>query len=168
MRIIFTVILNLCLLSATLQASDTTRVDCLDKYLKDLSSDKKITLFKTDGTKIKGKLVSIDFERSVMNIHELYRSDRGSTAYSFSELERVKFRKKGKLSPVWMLAGGIGGGIIGGSLGDGIDGGGNSGFRGIFTAVGIIFLGGLGFLAGTIIPVISSSETVECPIEHNP
>ena len=152
--------------AAQLDTPDTT---CLDAALPEITSDKRVTLFKTDGTKIAGRLVSVDFEQSFLTIHELYRADRGTSIHRFAELQKIRFRKKGHLKPGWMLLGLIGGGIIGGAIGYDIANNVESyecgtGEGSIAPALGIMILGGVGLLAGTIVPLILSSETVECEL----
>ena len=152
-----------------LAQSDSAYATCLEANLPGITSDKQVTLFRTDSTKIAGRLVSVDFEQSFLTIHELYRTDRGTSIYRFVELEKIRFRKKGHLKPGWMMAGLIGGGIIGGAIGhdiannaEGFECGTNN--VSIAPALGIMILGGVGFLAGTIVPLILSSETVECEL----
>ena len=131
---------------------------CLKINFKKLSSDKKIQLFNKDGSEVKGRLVTVDFEKSMLAIHELYRSDRGSTSYSFREIEKVRFTKHGRLKPGWMALGGLGGFALG--LSTAIDADSNE--ESIMVAAFSMGLGITGFLLGTIIPVISSTKTIEC------
>jgi len=152
--------------AAQLDTPDTT---CLDAALPEITSDKRVTLFKTDGTKIAGRLVSVDFEQSFLTIHELYRADRGTSTYRFVEFEKIRFRKKGHLKPGWMLVGLVGGAVIGGVIGREIDNAGSGSWCGtdtqdIATALGVVVVGGVGFLVGTIVPLILSSEMVECKL----
>jgi hypothetical protein len=115
--------------------------------------------------------VSADFTLSQLHIHELYRADRGYSSYPFGEIEKVRFRKRGHLKPGWMVVGLVGGAVIGGVIGRDIDNAGSDSWcgtdtQGIATALGVIVVGGVGFLAGTIVPLILSSKVVECQLDN--
>lgn len=149
--------------------NDTTN-SCLEMNLSQITSDKRITLFKTEGTKIDGQLVSADFTLSQLHIHELYRTDRGYSTYRFGEIEKVRFRKRGHLKAGWMIVGLVGGAVIGGFIGRKIDNAGSGSWcgtqtQGIATGLGIIVVGGVGFLTGTIVPLILSSKVVDCQLD---
>jgi hypothetical protein len=155
----------------TVGVPDTTADNCLKSNLSRMTSDRQVTLFKKDGTQITGQLVDVNFSLSRLSIHERYRPDRGYTTFQFSELEKLRFRTKGRLKPGWMLFGLIGGAVIGGIIGNGIDNAGSDSwcgtqYQGVATAVGVIVLGGVGFLAGSIIPLILSSKAVECSFDN--
>ncbi len=60
---------------------DTT---CLKENLPKLTSDDKMTLIRNNGSEIMGQFVSVSMENRYIDIHELYRSDRGHSSYSFS------------------------------------------------------------------------------------
>lgn len=144
--------------AAQLDTPDTT---CLEAALREITSDKRVTVFKTDGAKIAGRLVSVDFQQSLLTIHELYRADRGTSTYRFVEFEKIRFRKKGHLEPGWMLLGLIGGSVVGGYIGYHLT---HEEFQPIGMSLGIMILGGGGFLTGTIVPLMRSSEMVECKL----
>ena len=140
---------------------DTPDTTCLKAALREITSDKRVTLFKTGGAKIAGRLVSVDFQQSLLTIHELYRADRGASTYRFAEFEKIRFRKKGHLKPGWMLLGLVGGSLVGGAIGYSVQ---DEQLRPIITTMGLMILGGGGFLVGTIVPLMRSSEMVECEL----
>jgi len=142
-------------LKADTDARDTTG---LAAALAEITSDKRITLFNTDSSRVIGRLVSVDFEQSLLSIHEQYRSDRGYTTYSFAQLNKITFRKKGHLKPGWMLLGLVAGSAAGYAIGYSVD---DDFLQPIVMGMGVCILGAGGFLAGTLIPVITSSEMVE-------
>jgi len=154
--------LYMCVFARLVQAQpDIPDTTCLEANLPEITSDNRVTLFKTSGAKIAGRLMSVDFQQSLLTIHELYRADRGASTYRFAEFEKIRFRKKGRLKPGWMLLGLVGGSVVGGYVGYHLT---HEEFQPIGMTLGIMIVGGGGFLAGTIVPLMHSSEMVECEL----
>lgn len=170
--IVVSVILMSFLTSTVWAQAGRMKLSCLQERLPSMSSDKSITLYLSDGTKIRGKLVSFEPERLRLSIHERYRRDRGFTTYSFDEISKVSFRTAGHVQPKWMAMGFFGGMLVGAALWGAASTGGDDpdgGFCGVTideSIVGFAVTFGLGVLvlaAGTLIPLFTSSEKVECP-----
>jgi len=134
---------------------------CLEKNLPEILLYKPVTLYTTDGSVVNGNLLRIELSAGSLTIEQMMKADMESRTYQFSELDRIKYRKKGGgIKPLWMLVGVAGGGVTGGVIGY------NSSDKIIEQMLGMIagmtMGAGAGLVLGTFVPLFKGTKTGEC------
>src|SRR5574341_1063863 len=82
----------------------------------ELRPNSLITLVKLDGKRIKGRLVSLDLEQSLLTMG-LVSGIAGRQTYPISEVAKIEYREAGKMNPGLMVFGGAIGALLGGFIG---------------------------------------------------
>ena len=120
-----------------------------------------ITLVQMDGKRSRGRLVSLDWDQSLLTLgvglgglsHKIYR---------ISEVAKIEYRKSGRLKPGWVVVGFLGGALLGGFISREANPPSNdiAGIGRSTQQLGYIMIGGcLGAGLGAVISVASSSKT---------
>ncbi|MGE5693288.1 MAG: hypothetical protein ACM3YF_05865 [Candidatus Zixiibacteriota bacterium] len=133
---------------------------CLEQVAQKIRPGSKIILIQPDGKWIKGRFETVDLGQSLLTLSSLTKPDAPPRFFQVSEISRIEYRKAGKLNPLWMgvglAVGGLGGYLIGKT------GSTQSDAFNLGHVFGV-FGGGIGLLAGTIVPLaIPSDRTIAC------
>ena len=137
-------------------------VNCLRVYLSGKPEGKNITIITADSTLIRGKLLKIDFENSLLTLRSKVFADSGDSTFSFSQLAGLQgsTRKVGELNGGYMTLGFLGGALIGLSIGFSVQD--RDKMFDYSPAWGLAIGGVVGLAAGTFIPMISGNKSFEC------
>ncbi|MBN1213579.1 MAG: hypothetical protein JXA92_13490 [candidate division Zixibacteria bacterium] len=157
---IFNVCLFLFCLALPLTSNAQIDCDCLKKYTLNEDFSNRVTLITLDTTTITGRLLKVDFERSILTVQTGIRSVAKITTIELDSLAAVKFYRRGRIEGEWMLAGFLGGALLGAGISAHGEKKGlsrNVQYLGGFVAGGLI-----GLMLGFILPPMLSSQTIEC------
>ncbi|MCI0404590.1 MAG: hypothetical protein L0Z48_10885 [candidate division Zixibacteria bacterium] len=140
---------------------------CLQQAAWKIRANGKITVLKQNGESLKGRLISIDLGQSHLTMRLLNTTDTTLMSIQQPEIAKIKYDKSRKLKPGFMALGLIGGALIGGLIGLAIEGDEEEQFpffaeSEIAVLGGAAIGGGVGLLAGTFIPLVPKTGTIEC------
>lgn len=154
------------------QVAAPTELTCLEEAAQKIDTGSKITLLGRGGEKTKGYLTSIDLGQSLLTMGSTNRLDTSLQRFLLPDIAKIEYRKPGKLKPGFMALGLLGGALIGGLIGLAIEGeseteqfpffGGPVVEKGVAFLAGAAIGGGVGLLAGTFIPLVPKTHSIEC------
>jgi hypothetical protein len=127
----------------------------LEKALSKIPTNSLISAIRSDGNRIQGRLVSINYDQLILSMSSIENMNADLFTHRILEFERIQYRKSGELNTDLMLVGLMGGTILGGIIGSSIDhpriNKNVNDMGGVPIGLAIGASGGL--LAGTIIPL---------------
>ncbi len=156
--VVLAVVLGGMPLAAQVRASD--RPSCLEQAVKKIRPESKITLFPRDYSEVKGRLVSIELDQSLLTMSSRKGNDTVLQSYSISDISKIEYNGGGRLKRMLL------GLLIGGGLGALVGSTGESDcaqefgcIEGFPTAGGAILGGIIGLSIGLALP---STRVIEC------
>jgi len=152
------------------QATAATKPSCLEQAAAKIRQKSKVTVVRWDASKHTGLLDSVDLGSSHLLLRGLSLEDSALTLFGQDEIVKIQYDKPGKLKPGYMVLGLFGGALIGGLIGLAFEGEAESGrfpfpppvekFGAFLTGAAVG--GGVGLLAGTFIPLLPKTRSIEC------
>lgn len=130
-----------------------------------LRSNSLISIVRVDGSRISGRLASIDFDQELLTMHPLDRAGRAPTTLQIAKIAKIQYRRAGKPKPAWMVLGLIGGAFFGAVIGNAIDPPESIGFGPDFGGgpIGLVIGASGGLLIGSFVPMaFPSTHTIKC------
>ncbi len=106
--------------AVSVAAQDNTAASapaCIREADQILNIGDKIRLTSANGHFVEGYLAGISYESSYISIGQRNHKPAGQNHIAFSDIDQISYYKRGKLKPLYILGGFVGGILVGGFIG---------------------------------------------------